>query len=174
MPTILQPGDMLPVRQLRPLAGGVPVRIGSNRPRAHVLVMTHSEPCEQCSDYLDSLEPVAESMRAEKADVVALVGARWDADAWSFPSVTAAVVDDVLVGALSPEKTPVVAVVDRFGQLFRRLDAGHGHAFPDHDHILSKLVDIAIRCPECGVPDVPSPDLLPEEGVRSGGMLLGQ
>lgn len=173
MPTTLQPGDMLPVRELRPLAGGAPARIGSNRPRAQVLVVTHDEPCDPCLAYLDSFASVAESLRAEKGDVLALVGAGWQHHAPSSP-VSAALVDGSIRQALSPAQTPVVAIVDRYGQLFGRFDAGRDHSFPDHEQVLSKLLDIGLRCPECGVPDVPSPDVLPEEGTRSGGMVLGQ
>ncbi len=171
MPT-LEPGDIVPARRLRPLGGGPPVRIGANRLRAQVLVVTHADPCQKCADYLESLGAGAESLRDGKAEVLALVGSGWE-DRWSSP-VPEVVVDPPVVHALSPEGTPVVAVVDRFGQLFTRVDAGEDHSFPDHDWVAGALLDIAIRCPECGVPDVPSPDLLPEAGTRSGGMVLGQ
>ncbi|MGH9280733.1 MAG: hypothetical protein ACRD12_21915 [Acidimicrobiales bacterium] len=121
--------------------------------------------------YLCSLEAMADSFRAEKGDVLALVGPEWDARSCCGP---AAVADATIRDTLAPRATPVVVVVDRFGQLFTHVDAGEGHSFPDHREILESLVAIAIRCPECGVPDVPSPDLWPQEGTRSGGMLLGQ
>jgi hypothetical protein len=171
MPTTLKPGDIVPARRLRPLGGGPPVRIGANRRRAQVLVVTHADPCEKCEDYLESLG-AAESLRAGKAQVLALVGSGWE-DRWSAP-VPGVVVDPAVVHALSLEGTPVVAVVDRFGQLFTNIDAGDDHSFPDQDRVAGALLDIAIRCPECGVPDVPSPELLPEAGTRSGGMVLGQ
>jgi hypothetical protein len=172
MRTTLRPGDIVPGRALRPVGGGPPVRVGANRLRAQVLVLTHAEPCDLCASYLDSLAAHAESLRARKADPLALVGPDWE-DRSSSP-VPALVADPAVVEALSPDATPVVAVVDRFGQLFTRVDAGNEHAFPDDEQIIACLLDIAIRCPECGVPDVPSPDLLPEEGTRSGGMVLGQ
>jgi len=164
---------MLPVRELEPIGGGPPVRIGSNRPRALVLVVTHAGPCDDCRGYLESFRTVAPSYKAEKSDVVALVGPEWDPASWASWAA-GAVPDERLRDALAGPGHPAVAVVDRFGQLFRRVDAGAGHAFPDHAGVLQTLIDIGIRCPECGVPDVPSPDLLPEEGTRSGGMLLGQ
>ncbi|MDQ3980527.1 MAG: hypothetical protein M3314_13390, partial [Actinomycetota bacterium] len=173
MAKTLEPGDLLPVRRLQPLGGGPPVRIGSNQSRAQVLVLTHSELCERCTRYLESFEDVLEAVRNEKARVLALVGPKWSDEASDLP-VPAVVVDEVLRDALSADKTPVVAVVDRFGQLFAVAEAGDEHCFPEHHRILSALLDIGIRCPECGVPDVPSPELLPEEGTRSGGMLLGQ
>ncbi len=173
MSKTVQPGDMLPTRKLHPFGDGSPVRIGSNRPRAHVLVVTHAETCEECSRYLDSFEEVADSIRAEKADVLALVGDGWEERAPSLP-VPVAVADGATRQMLSPEDTPVVAIVDRFGQVFSRVDAGADHSFPQHDKLLSGLIDLGIRCPECGVPDVPSPGLLPEEGTRSGGMMLSQ
>ena len=172
MAKTLQPGDIVPVRTLQPLDGGPPARIGANRLRSQVLVVTHPDPCDRCAAYLDSLDSLAEAMKKEKAQLVALVGASWQPQ-WSSP-VPAAVADAAVVQALSPDGSPVVAVADRFGQLFTRAVAGDDHAFPDEDWILSALLDIAIRCPECGVPDVPSPDMLPEEGTRSGGMMLGQ
>lgn len=173
MSTPLQPGDLLPVRLLNPLGGGPPVRIGSNQPRAQVLALTHAFPCQDCARYLESFGEVLESVRVEKAQVLALVGPGWKDHVADLP-VTAVVVDDVLHDALSPAKTPVVAVVDRFGQIFTTVDAGEAHSFPEHVEILSTLLDIGIRCPECGVPDVPSPKFLPAEGTRSGGMVLGQ
>ena len=171
MSTTLQPGDMVPGRALRAVGGGPPVRIGPNRLRTQVLVVTHADPCDGCAEYLESLGTQTASLSTRKADVVALVGAGWE-DRWSSP-VRGGVVDAAVV-ALAPESTPVVAVVDRFGQVFTRVDAGDDHAFPEHDQLFGALLDIAIRCPECGVPDVPSPDLLPEAGTRSGGMVLGQ
>ena len=147
------------------------MRVGANRLRAQVLVVTHAEPCDRCADYVDSLAE-AETLRSEKADVFALVRPAWE-DRWSSP-VPGVVADRAVVEALAPDTTPVVVVVDRFGQLFTRVDVGDDHAFPDVDQVVGCLLDIAIRCPECGVPDVPSPDMLPEAGTRSGGMVLGQ
>ena len=172
MRTALRPGDIVPGRALRPVHGGPPVRVGSNRLRAQVLVVTHTEPCDRCAEYLDSLATHAGTLRAEKADVLALVGPDWEDRSWT--PVPALEADPALVEALSPDGTPVVVVVDRFGQLFTRVDAGEEHAFPADDQVVGCLLDIGIRCPECGVPDVPSPDLLPEAGTRSGGMVLGQ
>jgi hypothetical protein len=171
MRTALVPGDIVPGRASPRVGGGPPVRIGANRLRAQVLVVTHGEPCDRCADYVDSLA-AEETLRSEKADVLALVGPAWE-DRWSSP-VPGVVADSAVVEALAPDSTPVVAVVDRFGQLFTRVDAGDDHAFPEVDHVVGCLLDIAIRCPECGVPDVPSPDMLPEAGTRSGGMVLGQ
>ena len=171
MRTTLQPGDIVPGRAFPRVGGGPPVRIGSNRLRAQVLVVTHADPCDDCARYVDSLGQ-AESLRAEKADVLALVGPEWE-DRWSS-AVPGVVADPAVVEALSPGSTPMAAVVDRFGQLFARVEAGDEHAFPDDDEVVGCLLDIAIRCPECGVPDVPSPDLLPDAGTRSGGMVLGQ
>jgi hypothetical protein len=171
MRTTLQPGDIVPGRALPRVGGGPPVRIGANRLRAQVLVVTHAEPCDECTRYVDSLAR-AEALRAEKADVLALVGPEWE-DGWSSP-VPGVVAHPAVVEVLAPASTPVVAVLDRFGQLFTRVDAGDEHAFPAEADVVGCLLDIAIRCPECGVPDVPSPDLLPEAGTRSGGMVLGQ
>ena len=172
MAKTLQPGDIVPVRALPSLDGGPPVRIGANRLRSQVLVVVHAEPCDRCAGYLESLGPLAESLRGQKAELVAVVGARWE-PRWS-PALPGVVADAPVRDGLSPHGTPAVAVTDRFGQLFARVVAGDDHSFPDQDWILSALLDIAIRCPECGVPDVPSPDTLPEEGTRSGGMVLGQ
>ena len=172
MRTALQPGDIVPWRTLPRVGGGPPVRIGANRRRAQVLVVTHTEPCDPCARYLESLADRAESLRAEKAEILAIVGPAWE-DRSPSP-IPALLADPAVVAAYSPDSLPVVAVVDRFGQLFTRVEAGHEHAFPGDDQIVGCLIDIAIRCPECGVPDVPSPAFLPEAGTRSGGMVLGQ
>jgi hypothetical protein len=173
MSTMLRPGDQLPARSLPSVTGGPPVKIGFNQSHAQVLVVTHADPCEGCTRYLQSFEPVLESVRKENGRVFALVGPGWEDDVESLP-VPAVEVDQATRNALSAADTPVVSVADRYGQLFKSFDAGDDHSFPDHDKILAKLLDIAIRCPECGVPDVPSPEFLPDEGTRSGGMVLGQ
>ena len=171
MAKTLQPGDIVPARALQPPDGGAPARVGANRLRSQVLVVTHEGPCDRCAAYLDSLRPLAESLRDRKAEVLALVGDGWQPRAGT--PVPVVVADRPLREALAPEGTPVVAVADRFGQLFSRIRAGEDHSFPDDGWILNALLDIAIRCPECGVPDVPSPEMLPEPGTRSGGMMLG-
>lgn len=173
MPASLQPGDILRARHLRPLVGDSPVRVGAHRRRAQVIVVTHPEPCEECASYLTSFDSVTSLIAAENADVVAVVTPGWQERAPSLP--VPALVDDGVIGErLSPDQAPVVAVADRFGQLFTRFDASADHLFPDHRKILSSLLDIAIRCPECGVPDVPSVTTIPEPGTSSGGMRLVQ
>lgn len=169
----LQTGDVLAARFLRRLSDGSPVRVGTNRQRPQVVVLTHAEPCQACAAYLGSFESVAELLRVERADVIAVVGEGWQQTAVPVPVVAA--VDDGVVGRrLSADGAPVIVVADRFGQLFDRFEAGPEHRFPTHEGVLASLLDIAIRCPECGVPDVPSPEVLPDVGTRSGGMSLGQ
>lgn len=168
----LQPGDILPAKHLPQGGDGPTVRVGPYRKRAQVLILAHSEPCEDCAAYLASLDRLAEQASGEKADVLAVVGPSWGDRGASWPVPT--LVDDEIGPLLSAEQTPVVAVADRFGQLFAVLDAGSDHRFPGHDAILGVLVDIAIRCPECGVPDVPSLATIPEPGTRSAGMRLDQ
>ncbi len=164
---------MLPGRHLRPLVGDSPVRVGAHRRRAQVVVVTHRQPCEECASYLSSFDAVTGLIAAENADVLAVLTPAWQERAPSLP-IPALVDDGVIGGRLSPDEAPVVAVADRFGQLFSRFDAGSDHLFPDHRQLLSSLLDIAIRCPECGVPDVPSVRTLPEPGTSSGGMRLVQ
>ncbi len=173
MSTDLQAGDFLPARTLLPLVGGSPVRLGSHGRRAQVVVVTHVQPCDQCDDYLSALAAVADRIRAEKAEVVAVVGPDWGEKASSRP-VMQLVEDRTTSDTLSPSETPVVAVADRFGQLFSLFDAGAEHQFPAPERILATLLDIAIRCPECGVPDVPSLARIPEPGTTSRGMRLDQ
>src|SRR5947208_8334636 len=88
MSTTLQPGDMLPFGRLRPLDGGPLMSFGSNRSFAQVLIITHAEPCDDCSQYLHTFEEVAEALRNEKGEVVVLVGPDWDEAAIS-PSASA-------------------------------------------------------------------------------------
>ena len=175
MPTMrprLEPGDILPPVQLVPVGGGEPVRVGPGRKRSQAVVVTHPQPCEACASHLTSLATAIDRVRAEKADVFAVVGAGWQEQVPSLPF--AALLDDGQVGrSFSPDGTPTVAVADRFGQLFIRFDAGAEHRFPDHDNVVSSLLDIAIRCPECGVPDVPLRTTLAEPGSTSGGMRIG-
>ncbi len=168
----LQPGDILPAKHLPRGSDGPTVRVGPYRKRAQVLVLPHSEPCEDCAAYLASLDGLAERANGEKADVLAVVGPSWrdQGASWLVPTL----VDDEIGRLLSSAQTPVVAVADRFGQLFAVLDAGPEHRFPEHAAVLGVLVDIAIRCPECGVPDVPSLATIPEPGTRSAGMRLDQ
>lgn len=171
MPTLVQPGDILPARRLPPLSGGAAVPVGAHRSRSQVLVVTHPEACDGCASYLATFAGVLDRVRTEKGDVLALVGAAWgEAPA---PPVPALLDDGTGARLLSPAGTPVVAVADRFGQLFARYDAGTGHDFPTHDAVLTTLLDIAISCPECGVPDVPCLTTLPEPGATSGGIRLG-
>ncbi|HEV2766391.1 MAG TPA: hypothetical protein VGV63_01635 [Acidimicrobiales bacterium] len=170
--TTLLPGDILPALRLPLLAGDGAAPVGPNRKRSHVLVLTHPEPCDDCSAHLTALSAIADRFSVEKADVVAVVGPQWRG---TPPLPVPAVVDDgVLRSLLSSGDEPVVAVADRFGQLFTRADAGPGHEFPDHEQVLGTLLNIAISCPECGVPDVPCAVTLPEHGTMSGGMRIGQ
>ena len=169
----LKPGDILPSRRLTPSSGGVGVKVGANRHRSQVLVVTHRKQCDECTAYLASFAAVADGIRAEKAEVLALVGADWD----TLPLETPAVAfedDGGLAARLSPDDEPVVAVADRYGQLFLVEKAGAEHRFPQHQRIVHCLLDIGIRCPECGVPDVPSGMVLPEAGTKSGGIPVHQ
>lgn len=173
MKTVLESGDILPVLDLTPLGGGPVVRVGPNFLRAQVLALTHPQPCPGCAGYLRSLHEVAGLIQSERAEALAVVTAEWEGDAASVPLPT--VVDHgVLAARLSPGGEPVVAVTDRFGQLFLRIDAGPDHDFPGHQRILTTLLDIGISCPECGVPDVPCPTVLPEWEATSGGIRLIQ
>ena len=173
MAKTLEAGDILPGAQLEPVGDGPPVRVGSNRQESQVLIVTHGDPCDECAEYVRSFGELADVMRKQKATIVAIMGEAWKDEGGSFP-VKAVVGDGPIVWRLAPDKTPVVAVADRYGQIFRRVDAGDDHAFPEQDEIAGTLLDIAIRCPECGVPDVPGVDVLPEEGAQSGGMSLGR
>lgn len=173
MATRLEPGDILPSRRIEPLVGGSPVGVGPNRARSQVLVVTHADPCDDCASYLASFQDVAAEVKAEKGEVLALVGADWKPLPLEVPVI--ALVDDGVVGArLSPDGSPVVAVADRYGQLFRRFDAGGEHRFPGHDRVLHQLLDIGIRCPECGVPDIPTGLTLPEADSKSAGIHVHQ
>lgn len=172
MTTLLQPGDILPALQLPRLGGEDSAPVGPKRKRSHVLVLTHPRPCDDCGAYLAALAAIADRLSVEKADVVAVVGPQWRGAA-SLP-VPAVVDDGILRSLLSSDGVPVVAVADRFGQVFTRVDAGSGHQFPDDEKVLGTLLNIAISCPECGVPDVPCTVTLPEHGTMSGGMRIGQ
>jgi hypothetical protein len=165
---------MLPARRLEPLTGGSVVRVGPNRARSQVVVVTHPEPCDECAAYLASWGDVADELEPGKEEVLALVGSGWAPDAAGDAPVKLLADDGVLPSRLTADGTPVVAVGDRYGQLFQRYDAGADHRFPDHERVLRLLLDIAIRCPECGVPDVPTGLTLPEAGTKSAGIHVHQ
>ncbi len=170
---LIQPGDVLAARDLPPLRGGRAVGVGPIRRRAQVLALTHHEPCEACEAYVSSLHEVAELIAGEGAEAVAIVTAQWQDRAGSI--LLPALIDDgVISSRLSRSHEPVVAVIDRFGQLFARFDAGGEHRFPAHERVLTSLLDIGIGCPECGVPDVPCSTVLPDWDATSGGMRLLQ
>lgn len=169
----MEPGDLLPARDLAPLGGGSAVRVGPNLRRAQVLVVTHAEPCQPCAAYLASLHEQAESFKGECAEVLAIVTEQWHERAASIP--VPALGDDGLISSyLSIPHRPAVTVTDRFGQLFACFDAGDDHTFPAPARLLTVLLDIGIGCPECGVPDVPCPTVLPEWDATSAGMRLLQ
>ncbi|MBW3547494.1 MAG: hypothetical protein KY452_05065 [Actinobacteria bacterium] len=170
--TTLLPGDILPSLRLPLLTGDGAAPVGPNRKRSNLLVLTHPQPCDDCGAYLAGLAAIADRLSVEKAAVMAVVGPQWRG-AVSLP-VPAVVDDGILRSLLSSGDEPVVAVADRFGQLFTRDDAGPWHEFPDHEQVLGTLLNIAISCPECGVPDVPCAVTLPEHGTMSGGMRIGQ
>ncbi|HEV2810699.1 MAG TPA: hypothetical protein VGV93_09935 [Acidimicrobiales bacterium] len=169
----MEPGDLLAYRSLRPLTTGEAVGVGGNLRRAQVLVLPHSEPCAACAAYLALLHEAAERIEGENVDVVALVTPLWEELASSIP-LPALIDDGVISSRLSRLHEPVVAIVDRFGQLFARFDAGDDHLFPAPEQILTCLLGIGIGCPECGVPDVPGGSVLPEWDARSGGMRILQ
>ena len=168
---MLQLGDILPTVEL-PLLGGGAESVGTNRSHSQVLVLAHPRPCDGCFAALAALAGIADRVRVEKAAVMAVVTPGWSSTA-SLP-VPAVVDDGTLRSHLGPDGEPVIAVVDRFGQLFARAEAGPEHRFPHHDEVLATLLNIAISCPECGVPDVPCSSTLPEPGTLSGGMRIGQ
>ncbi len=171
MPTLVQPGDELPAKTLEPLNRRARVRNGAHRPRAQVIVVPHETVCDDCVSYLRSFDPIAQDLSDEKADVLVVVSRKWEEAAESL-SVPLLLDDGRMARWIAEPESPTVVVADRFGQVFLRVEAGADHEFPDHTKVLRSLLDIGIRCPECGVPDVPSPDTLPEEGSRSGGMSL--
>lgn len=163
-------GDLIPSRPLDAAGGGRPVPVGGNRPRGQALVVTHDDPCSPCADYLRRLDGERDRLATEKAELVALVGPGWGAE--GLPRASA-VADATVRAWLVAGDDPAVVVADQFGQIFARFDAA-GHDFPDPDRVVDVLFDIAIRCPECGVPDVPWDTTMPEPGAASGGMRLGQ
>ena len=173
MTTSLHLGAILPARQLHSLDSGASVTIGPHRTRAQVVVVTHPQPCAACVSWLASLRDVVERVTAEKADVLAVVGTDWAGEDSSLP-IPAFVGDEATTSVLSPAGNPPLVVAERFGQVFACVDAGPEHQFPAHAEILTTLLNIAISCPECGVPDVPCLTTLPDHGTMSGGMRIGQ
>lgn len=173
MEELMELGDVLASRSLRPLTAGDAVAAGGNLRRAQVLALTHPEPCAACAAYLTSLHEATELIEGERAEVLAIVTPQWEDRAASLP-LPALVDDGVISSRLSRLHEPVVAIVDRFGQLFARFDAGDAHLFPEHEQILTCLLGIGIGCPECGVPDVPGPTVLPDWDATSGGMRILQ
>lgn len=143
---------------------------GPDAGRSQVVVVTHPKSCRECSRYVASFHDVAGRLREEKGMAATVVPEGGACDVADSAEVKVLADDGRLASRLGAAGEPGVAVCDRFGEVFAVFRPGATHQFPDHERVLRVLLDIAIRCPECGVPDVPGMDALdPDAVMRLGG-----
>ena len=90
---------------------------------------------------------------AEGAAVLVIVPKRPDQDGWPFPVL---VDTDGRVTARLADRLPVILVLDSYNELYARFE-GPWPEGPNHRDILECIAQTELKCPECGVPEWPSP-----------------
>jgi hypothetical protein len=138
------------------------------------LFLPHDLSCAGCREFARVVAERESDLAAEQGRLVVIVPAGSQPSAGEWPELRTVVDDDnglrSTVGVEHGMATVVVA--DQYGQVFLRRDVDRQHRFPPVEELVDCLLGIAISCPECGVPDVPSPDVLPGSGASSAGMRL--
>ncbi len=129
------------------------------------LVFTHQWPCAVCLDYLRAIAGRIEAIRAEAAEVVAvlplgtevLLG---DVAALPFP---VAVADNTEIhewfGLVGNDGSPLAGVViaDRVGTVYEVELADHAHRLLEPEEIRSWLEFVSYECSECWVDRTQAP-----------------
>ena len=144
---LLKKGDILPFIRL-PEISGEDVRLDGFRNRCNlVLFLTHPVGCASCEEKLRELNDALELLRSEETEVLAVVPGprekvvelkrRLGID---FPVLFHA--GAVLNG------NAVLAVSDRFGEIFAITGADEEHRLPTVAMIAEELAFVALQCPE--------------------------
>lgn len=143
----LKKGDILPFLSF-PEAFGGEVRTGDYRGRGNlVLLLTHPAGCPACEKEMRGLHASLDQLRSEDAEVLAVVpGPPHQVMelqrqlALAFP---------VLIDARgAPGGEAILAVADRFGEIFAIWRSGQDHQLPTIAEIAEELAFIALQCPE--------------------------
>lgn len=147
-------GERLPDLRLVDARGGSPVPlVPAGGRQVPVIVLVDGADCEACRAYLRRLAEADAEMRAWDGRVVVVVPGTADeaarlADAVHPPFPVLA--DPV--GALRQRlgaTGAVVVVVDPWGEVRHRSDAGAAHDLPDPAELVGWARFVAIQCPEC-------------------------
>ena len=121
------------------------------------LVFTHRWPCAACQDYLRAMAQHIEALRAEPAEVVAVVPlgpqvALGGPAGLPFP---VALADDAEIheryGLVTDDGRPLagVVIVDRVGTVYEAALAGEAHRLLEPEEIRSWLEFVSYECSEC-------------------------
>jgi peroxiredoxin len=144
---LLKKGDILPILRL-PEISGEDVRLDGFRNRCNlVLFLTHPVGCAACEEKLRELNDALELLRSEEAEVLAVVPGHCEQAvelqrrlALAFPVLSDA-------GAALNGKA-VLAVADRFGEIFAITGTDEEHRLPTVAMIAEELAFVALQCPE--------------------------
>lgn len=144
---LLNKGDLLAPLTL-PEASGELVRTGDFHGRRNlVLFLTHPPGCSGCETRLLELDRSLETLRAEEAEVLAVVPGTPERVrelkrrlALSLP---------LLVDAeAKPGEDAAIIVADRFGEIFAVSRAQGRHALLSAEQLGEELAYVALQCPE--------------------------
>lgn len=144
---LLNKGDLLAPLTL-PEASGELVRTGAFHGRRNlVLFLAHPPGCTGCEAKLLELDRSLETLRAEEAEVLAVVPGTPERVrelkrrlALSLPLLVDA-------GA-KPGEDAVIIVADRFGEIFAVSRAEGRHALLSAEQLGEELAYVALQCPE--------------------------
>jgi peroxiredoxin Q/BCP len=144
---LLEKGDTLPTLSL-PEASGEEFRLSDFRGRRNlVLFVAHPVGCAACEAQLRALNDALDLLRGEAAEVLAAVPGRREPVqelkrrlALSFPVLIDA--ENSLGGKA------ILAVADRFGEIFAIARADEEHRLPAPAETAGELAFIGMQCPE--------------------------
>jgi hypothetical protein len=128
---------------------GEPVAIESNR-AAIVLVVVHSEKCDECREYVSSIWHARDEVfQWDERVIVAVRNPSGDTPDFGAPTFEVLIDDE--------HKLPIsgtgVMVADEWGEVFHAT-AGH-HRFLAPSALAEWLRFVAMQCPECEQPEGP-------------------
>ena len=144
---LLKKGDILPTLNLPAVSGGK-ASPGDVRGRCNlVLLRTHPVGCTACEEQLRVLQEALDQLRSDDTEVMVIVpGSPQQVMelqrrlALAFP---------VLIDVGSPPGSEaMLAVADRFGEIFAIWRSGVDHRLPTVAEIAGELAFVALQCPE--------------------------